>query len=154
MSFITAFGLMAFGLVPVFRWMQRSVSETSVEALTWYDTISRGQLFPFCFSMIGAILWLLSQEFRGKGIPARPFLNLLIYGMSLLCVMFYSVTHTFERELPPTIVTVSVIMVFIFVSIRFFLIVVREAPIKDVQKQLQDESNAMTARARERRKQA
>lgn len=144
---------MAFILVPVFRWMQRSVSETPIEALTWYDTISRGQLFPFCFSMIGAILWLLSQEFRGKGIPARPFLNLIIYGLSLVCVMFYSVTHTFERELPPNIVTTSVVMVFLFVLIRFFLVVVREAPIKDVQKQLQDESNAMTARARARRKQ-
>lgn len=153
-AFITGFGLMAFLVVPVFRWMQRSVSAAPLEALTWYDTIARGQLFPFCFSMIGAVLWLLSQEFKGKGIPARPFLNIVIWGLSIFCVLFYSLTYTFERELPPNIVAGSVAMVLIFIVIRFFLVVVREAPIKDVQKQLQDESKAMTDRARERRKPA
>lgn len=149
--FMTGVGLLAFVFMPLIRYASIAVNNPNLQPISHYDTISRGQLFPFCFSMIGAVLWLQSREFKGKGIPARSLVNLVVYSASFICIAMYAVNPRFDQDLPPFLIQISFLTVLVFVLIRYFLIVVRDMPVADFQQSLQFESDEMTKNATARR---
>jgi hypothetical protein len=150
--FVDACGLLAFLALPFVRHLHISILHAQAPEMSLYDTVSRGELFPFCFGLAGGVLWLAGQEFRGKGIPLRPLILLLLAALSFSCIVVYAIQPQPDSTLPSDVVYLSYLAVTGYILLHYYLLVIKELPGDPVQRELDEDSTAMIRRASSRRR--
>ena len=148
--FVTGCGLIGFLLLPFIRQLHHALNK-SLPEIGFYDTISNGQLFPYCLGMVGGLMWLASQEFKGKGVPLRPIVNLVIWTTSAVCLIVYAIQPDLNSALPDNVIKISLIILAVYILINYYLLVIDGMPLSDIPQSLQAETDGMISRAKNRR---
>src|SRR5665213_1632881 len=119
-TFIVGCGLIAFPFLLLIRLVQQAAGGATLPTLYMWDTIKSGQLFPFSFGLSGIILWLVSREFKGKGIPLRSLVILFLFLAYGACVIVYAIQPDMNHPLPPIVVITSIAILGVYYILHYY----------------------------------
>jgi hypothetical protein len=87
-------------------------------------TIAHGEMYLYCFSLFGTLLWLCVIDPPSRKFRTRWLFVLFIVGIGLLSVAFYAIDVNKTNLTPPLFVWMSVVFYIIYLMLHVSLTVV------------------------------